>query len=78
MVVVDRHRIREFVLRLPRQHVRGQRKELVERAAGPRDAVLEEALAAHPAVVLAIVDDVDLLDVVHTDVGREHRAIGVP
>jgi hypothetical protein len=36
------------------------------------------AFPAHPAVVLAITDDVDLLDVVHPDIGGEHGSVAVP
>ena len=50
---------------------------MVEHAPAP-PAVLPVALAHHPAVVLAVSNDVDLLDVVHADVGGEHRPIRVP
>ena len=59
------------------EDLRGKRKQLVQKAATP-PAVLPDAFALHPAVVLAVADDVDLFDVVHADVGGEHRPVGVP
>ena len=76
IVVVDGDGIGELVLLPPVQHFRGQFIQLIERAALPDHAVLPVALALHPAVVPAVADDVDLLDVVHADVVREHRSVG--
>ena len=48
-------------------------------SAPPRQRPFSQiALALHPAVVLAVADDVDLFDVVHADVGGEHRPVGSP
>ena len=75
-VVVHRDRIGELILRLRLKDIRRERKQLIERAALTRDAVLEQSLALHPAVVGALVHDVDLFDVVHPDVRHEHRSVG--
>ena len=75
-VVVHRHRIRELVFLLAMQDLGRQREQLVECAARTGDAVLEQPLALHPAVVAALVHDVHFLDVVHPDVRREHRPVG--
>src|SRR4029450_6320380 len=75
-VVVNRHRIREPVLLAALQYVGRKRVQLVESAAGPGDAVLPISFTLHPAVVLAVADDVGLFDVVHANVGREQRAVG--
>src|SRR5262245_8126613 len=77
VVVVDRDRIGEAVLYAPIQDFLRQRVELVERAAAPA-TVFPIALARHPAVVPAVADDVDLLDLVHADVIGEHGPVGVP
>src|SRR2546426_692152 len=61
----------------PVPHVRREWEQLAELAAAP-PAVLPVSLPFHPAVVLAIADDVDLLDVVHPDVGGEHGSVCVP
>ena len=76
VVVVDRDRIREAVLLTAAHDVGGQRIQLVELAVRARAAsVLEVPLALHPAVVLAVADDVDLFDVAHADIRREHRPV---
>ena len=74
VVVVNRNRISEPVLLAPVQDLWRQREQLVERAA-QRTAILEITFPLHPAVVLAIADDVDLLDLIHADVGGEHRPV---
>jgi hypothetical protein len=76
VVVVYRDRIRELVPIAGAQHVGGQLVELIQRAAVADHAVLEIALALHPAVVAAVADDVDLFDVIHADVADVHRAVG--
>ena len=77
VVVVDGNRVRQPVLLLSVQHILGQREQLVERAAAP-PAVLPVALPPHPAVVFPVADDVDLLDLVHPDVGGKHGSVRVP
>ena len=77
VVVVDRDRIREAVLLAPVQDLLGQRVELVQRATAPA-AVFPVPFALHPAIVPAVADDIDLLDVVHPDVVGEHGPVGVP
>jgi hypothetical protein len=57
-------------------NVRRERVQLIQRAAGSRLAVLEVSFALHPTVVLAFVNDVDFLNVVHSDIGCEHRFVG--
>src|SRR5205823_3680686 len=52
------------------------RKKLVEVSAGLRDAVIENSLALHPSIVVALVDNIDLFDIAHADVRSEHRAVG--
>src|SRR5204863_308061 len=61
VVVVHRNGIREPVLLTSVQHLLRQRKQFVELPAAP-PAILPIALSLHPAVVLAVADDVDLLD----------------
>jgi hypothetical protein len=77
VVVVDRDRIGEAVLDAPVQDFLGQRVELVQRAAAPA-AVFPVSFALHPAIIPAVADDIDLLDVIHADVVGEHGAVGVP
>ena len=83
VVVVDRDRIGEAVLDAPVQDFLGQRvefaqrAELAQRATAPA-AVFPVSFAPHPAIVPAVADDIDLLDVVHPDVVGEHGPVGVP
>src|SRR5438094_4479840 len=74
VVIVHRNRIDEAVLYAAVQNLRWQREQLIELAA-TNAAVLPDTLALHPSIVPAIVDDVDLLNVVHPDIGSEHRAV---
>ena len=76
-MIVDRDGVGEAVLLTPVQHIRGEWEQLAELATTPT-AVLPISFPFHPAVVLAIADDVDLLDIVHTDVGSEHGSVRVP
>src|SRR5262245_49518982 len=75
-VVVNRHWICKAILLPAFQYVGRKRVQLVEGAARPGDTVLPISLPLHPAVVLAVANDVDLFDVVHPDIGREHRPVG--
>ena len=76
-MVVDRNRIGKPVLGLSAQDIGLERIQLVERAARCRgNPVVKDALAPHPAIVRAFVNDVDFLDVGHADIGREHRPVG--
>src|SRR5262249_13201946 len=71
VVVVHQYRICQAVFLTPVQHICREWEQLAEFTASP-PAVLPDSFALHPTVVLSIAYDVDLLDVVHTDVGSKH------
>ncbi len=83
VVVVDCDRIGKSVLDAPVEDFLGQRvefaqrAELAQRATAPA-AVFPIPFAPHPAIVPAIADDIDLLDVIHPDVVGEHGPVDVP
>src|SRR5215831_12058467 len=77
VVVVHQYRICQAVFLTPVQHICREWEQLAEFTASP-PTVLPDSFALHPAVVLAIAYDVDLLDVIHTDVGSKHGPICIP
>ena len=67
--------IGEAVLHAAVQNIRRQRVDLISVSSGHVIAALENSLSLHPAVVVALANDVDLLDIGITDVGNEQRAV---
>src|SRR6187397_3204798 len=63
VVIVDRDRICEAILHCAAEDVRRQWEQLVQFSA-TRSAVLPISFPLHPAIVLAVANDVDLLDVI--------------
>src|SRR5262249_41485078 len=77
VVIVDHDRICKSVLHASIQNFRWKRKQLVQRDT-TSPSIFEVALALHPAVILAVSNDVNFFDVVHANIRGEHRSVGIP